>query len=98
MRKKHKRLKCLYLKILFFLRYKLIHTKMAGGYLTCPNCGRVSVCPCESCRNQRRVYNVTKFKEFEWIDGEFVKCPYCGFKEHIDYWTFDSCMADRIYI
>ncbi len=93
-----KKLKCYYLKLLFFLRYKLIPTKIAGSYLICPNCGKVVVCPCESCRNTRKTHNIAKFKEFEWINGELVKCPYCGFTAHIDYWAFDGCLSERIYI
>ena len=96
--KMSKKLKCHYLKLVFFLRYKLIPHKIHGGYLICPNCGRISVCPCKACKTARKTYNITKFKEFEWVNGELVKCPHCGFTAHIDYWAFDGCLSERIYI
>ena len=69
-------------------------TTMVGGYLTCPECHRVSVCPCESCRNLRERAGIVDFKEFIWdVDGETVICPYCGFKANINYWceSTDDC-------
>ncbi|NIA09327.1 MAG: hypothetical protein GWP10_06270 [Nitrospiraceae bacterium] len=62
-------------------------SKIAGAYLICPQCRKISVCPCSTCRKLRKQANITEYKEHQWTeDGEQVICPYCGFAGHIDYW------------
>ena len=62
-------------------------SKIAGAYLVCPHCHKISVCPCPACRKLREIEDISEFKEHTWDEnGEIVECPYCGFKGHIDYW------------
>jgi len=78
---------------MFFIRYEIFSSKLYGAWLVCPNCGRINVCSCKSCRNDRKQYNVKGFKEYKWQNNDFIKCGYCGFEAHVDYWYFDSCLA-----
>ena len=60
---------------------------IVGGFLTCPECGKISVCPCKTCKGLREKENITEFREYQRdADGETVICPYCGFKENLTYW------------
>lgn len=51
----------------------------------CPNCNKYLQCPCESCRLRAP-------GEYEfWVwDGEFITCPHCKFKAHVDYWELKA--------
>lgn len=49
----------------------------------CPKCKKSLHCGCNSCikKNPDRPGNMIWDKT-----GELESCPYCGFKEHADYW------------
>ena len=60
--------------------------KIAGAYLVCPECHKISVCSCNACRRARESEGITEFKEHTVDKYDIVKCPYCGFEAHMDYW------------
>ena len=67
--------------------------KIAGAYLICPRCNNIVVCSCDTCRNARKQAGIEgKYKEeIRIYNGEGIKCPYCGFKAHLDWWeTFTN--------
>lgn len=61
--------------------------------MTCPKCRRraYEVCTRRACQCRQRVPKGSK--PMRWTrDGESLRCAYCGFTAHADYW-FDREMA-----
>lgn len=49
--------------------------------MNCPECEAKLYCPCKHCvdKNEDKLL-------WEWIEGELIKCPECGFIHNADYW------------
>ena len=61
---------------------------MSYPRLTCPKCRRVQYfvvprCKCGVC--QRKLPKGEKAQI--WRPNDYLECPYCGFKAHIDWWA-----------
>lgn len=54
--------------------------------MSCPNCKIQLECPCENCQKWRKKDGKVEVLLWEWIDGETMGCPICGFTEHADIW------------
>lgn len=54
--------------------------------LTCPKCRRVQyfVCSRKSCRCWKDIPNGKRPQQT--LRGDGLRCPYCRFTAHIDYW------------
>jgi len=54
---------------------------------TCPKCRRVQyyVCGNKKCVCYARVPKGKKSQEV--LRHDAIRCPYCGFTQHLDYWT-----------
>ena len=48
--------------------------------MNCPNCNKISVCFCKSCKARR---NMPRFRT-EKAKGNYVMCPYCKVVFHSD--------------
>ena len=57
-----------------------------GGWLVCPKCNEISVCDCEACTAARERVGEDRFEPHSKIDGDFIKCPYCGYVASLDEW------------
>lgn len=59
----------------------------------CPRCKRRQHFRCSnrSCSCNKKLPKGQKYQI--WIDGEALKCPYCGFTRHADYWEDHSLRA-----
>lgn len=51
--------------------------------MNCPECNIELYCPCNFCQKARKDKTVVLWK---WINGEFIKCPNCGYVAHADKW------------
>jgi len=54
--------------------------------MTCPNCGVELDCPCSNCQGYRKRNGKISTLLWEWVDGETMMCPVCGFSASADYW------------
>lgn len=49
----------------------------------CPNCNKKSFCGCKSCKPRKRMSPIRNQK---FVNGDFIKCPYCRVVDHVDEW------------
>jgi len=50
----------------------------------CPSCKRNSRCGCRSCKTPKKI---SSLRAFTFINGDFIKCPYCRKTAHVDAWA-----------
>jgi hypothetical protein len=54
--------------------------------MTCPGCKIKLECPCRNCRYHRKKEGKIAALAWEWVDGNTMRCPICGFTHLADFW------------
>jgi hypothetical protein len=64
--------------------------------MTCPNCQIELKCPCSNCSGYRLKNGRVEALLWEWVDGETMRCPVCGFTHLADFWEdYDFYLYDK---
>lgn len=64
--------------------------------MSCPNCEIDLSCPCKNCVGYRKKKGKFEALLWEWIDGETMRCPICGFTHNANFWEeYDFYLYDK---
>lgn len=53
--------------------------------MKCPKCDNEQYCPCKNCIERSKGQ-----KTWIWVDGNTIKCAFCGLTEHADFWETEA--------
>lgn len=54
--------------------------------MKCPSCKKSCKCGCKSCRDRDKDDSI----RFDFVDGDFIKCPHCKIVLHADQWLDEN--------
>ena len=54
--------------------------------MACPNCKIELECPCRNCQEWRERGGEVAALVEEWVDGNTIRCPICGFTHNANFW------------
>jgi len=64
--------------------------------MACPNCEIDLSCPCRNCVSYRNKNGKPHVLNWEWLTGEIMMCPICGFTDHANFWEeYDFYLYDK---